>query len=92
MTRGHRGIQQIFDLDAPVIVACKGWSIGASFQRALLCDVRIAAEGAIDQRPLSRFPRSAAKQAPESNRGKQTQSMEPLRETNAAGCVSPMSA
>jgi len=46
MTRGHRGIQQIFELDAPIIVACKGWSIGASFQRALLCDIRIAAEGA----------------------------------------------
>lgn len=46
MTRGHRGIQQFFDLDAPIIVACKGWSIGASFQRALLCDIRIAAEGA----------------------------------------------
>jgi enoyl-CoA hydratase/carnithine racemase len=46
MTRGHRGIQQILDLDAPIIVACQGWSIGASFQRALLCDLRIAAEGA----------------------------------------------
>jgi enoyl-CoA hydratase/carnithine racemase len=46
MTRGHRGIQQIFDLDAPIIVACKGWSIGASIQRALLCDIRVAAEGA----------------------------------------------
>jgi len=46
MRRGHRGIQQLWDLDAPVIVACKGWVMGASFQRALLCDVRIAAEGA----------------------------------------------
>jgi enoyl-CoA hydratase/carnithine racemase len=46
MTRGHRGIQQVLDLDAPVIVACKGWSIGASFQRALLCDIRIASEDA----------------------------------------------
>ncbi|MCF2527755.1 enoyl-CoA hydratase/isomerase family protein [Yinghuangia soli] len=46
MTRGHRGIQQLFDLDAPVLVACKGWSIGASFQRALLADIRVAAEGA----------------------------------------------
>src|SRR5690606_30486322 len=36
MRRGHRGIQQIFDLDAPIIVAHRGWSIGASFQRALL--------------------------------------------------------
>jgi enoyl-CoA hydratase/carnithine racemase len=46
MTRGHRGILQILDIEAPVIVAMKGWSIGASFQRALICDVRIAAEGA----------------------------------------------
>ena len=46
MRRGHRGIQQLFDLDAPVLVACHGWSIGASFQRALLCDIRVAAEGA----------------------------------------------
>jgi enoyl-CoA hydratase/carnithine racemase len=45
MRRGHRGIQQIWELDAPVLVACKGWVMGASFQRALLCDLRIAAEG-----------------------------------------------
>ena len=44
MRRGHRGIQQLWDLDAPVIVACKGWVMGGSFQRALLCDLRIAAE------------------------------------------------
>jgi enoyl-CoA hydratase/carnithine racemase len=46
MVRGHRGIQQIFDLDVPILVACHGWSIGASFQRALLCDIRIAADDA----------------------------------------------
>jgi enoyl-CoA hydratase/carnithine racemase len=46
MRRGHRGIQAIFDLDAPIIVALQGWAIGASFQRALLCDIRVAAEGA----------------------------------------------
>jgi enoyl-CoA hydratase/carnithine racemase len=45
MRAGHRGIQQLWDIDAPVIVACKGWCIGGSFQRALLCDMRIAAEG-----------------------------------------------
>jgi len=45
MRRGHRGIQQLWEIDAPVIVACKGWVMGGSFQRALLCDVRIAAEG-----------------------------------------------
>ncbi len=45
MRRGHRGIQQLWELDQPVLVACKGWVMGGSFQRALLCDVRIAAEG-----------------------------------------------
>jgi enoyl-CoA hydratase/carnithine racemase len=45
MRRGHRGIQQLWELDAPVLVACKGWVMGGSFQRALLCDIRIAAEG-----------------------------------------------
>ncbi|HEV3226421.1 MAG TPA: enoyl-CoA hydratase/isomerase family protein [Acidimicrobiales bacterium] len=45
MRRGHRGIQQLWELDAPVIVACKGWVMGGSFQRALLCDVRVAAQG-----------------------------------------------
>jgi enoyl-CoA hydratase len=45
MRRGHRGIQRIWDVDAPVIVACKGWVMGGSFQRALLADIRVAAEG-----------------------------------------------
>jgi enoyl-CoA hydratase/carnithine racemase len=27
------------------LVACKGWVMGGSFQRALLCDIRVAAEG-----------------------------------------------
>jgi enoyl-CoA hydratase/carnithine racemase len=45
MRRGHRGIQRVWDIDAPVIVACKGWVMGGSFQRALLCDLRIAAHG-----------------------------------------------
>jgi enoyl-CoA hydratase/carnithine racemase len=35
----------VFELDVPIIVALHGWAIGGSFQRALLCDVRIAAEG-----------------------------------------------
>jgi len=45
MRRGHRGIQQLWEMDPPVIVACKGWVMGGSFQRALLCDIRVAAEG-----------------------------------------------
>ncbi len=46
MARGHRGIQRIWELEAPIIVAIQGWAIGGSFQRALMCDIRIAAEGA----------------------------------------------
>lgn len=46
MSRGHRGILQIFEIEAPIIVPIQGWAIGGSFQRALLCDIRIAAEDA----------------------------------------------
>ena len=46
MARGHAGIQQVWDLEATMIGAFHGWAIGGSFQRALLCDVRIAAEDA----------------------------------------------
>ena len=46
--------------------------------------------GEIAQRPLSFVPRSAAKQAPESKRGRQSQSMEPSRPTSAPVSVSPM--
>jgi enoyl-CoA hydratase len=45
MTRGQWGIQQLWEIEAPVIVAIQGWAIGGSFQRAMLCDIRIAAEG-----------------------------------------------
>jgi enoyl-CoA hydratase/carnithine racemase len=44
--RGHKGAQQFFNMPCPIIVALKGWVIGGSFERALLCDVRIAAESA----------------------------------------------
>ena len=43
---GHRGTQGFFTLPAPIIVALKGWVIGGSFERALLCDMRIAGESA----------------------------------------------
>ncbi len=46
MERGQKGIQQIWDIDAPIIVAIQGWAIGGSFQRALLCDIRVAADNA----------------------------------------------
>jgi enoyl-CoA hydratase/carnithine racemase len=44
--RGHRGTQQFFTCPAPIVVAMKGWTIGGSFERALLCDLRVAAESA----------------------------------------------
>jgi enoyl-CoA hydratase/carnithine racemase len=46
MARGHAGIRQVFELSVPILVAMQGWSIGASFQRALLCDIRVASEDA----------------------------------------------
>lgn len=46
MSRGHHGIQQLWQIPAPVIVAINGWAIGGSFQRALLCDIRICADDA----------------------------------------------
>jgi enoyl-CoA hydratase/carnithine racemase len=44
--RGHKGTQQFFTMPCPIIAALKGWVIGGSFERALLCDLRIAAESA----------------------------------------------
>jgi enoyl-CoA hydratase/carnithine racemase len=42
--RGHRRTQAFFSLPVPMVVAMKGWVIGGSFERALLADMRIAAE------------------------------------------------
>ena len=44
--RGHRGARMFFTLPCPIVVAFKGWVIGGSFERALLCDMRIAGESA----------------------------------------------
>jgi enoyl-CoA hydratase/carnithine racemase len=44
--RGHHGTQQFFSLPCPIIAVLKGWVIGGSFERALLCDMRIAGESA----------------------------------------------
>ena len=55
MQRGHHGIQQLWDIDAPVIAAIQGWAIGGSFQRALLCDIRICAEDARFMLPETKY-------------------------------------
>ena len=44
MSRVHQGNRHLLELDVPVIAALHGWTIGISFQRALLCDIRIAAD------------------------------------------------
>ncbi len=44
--RGHAGTRGFFTLPCPTLVALKGWVIGGSFERALLCDVRVAGESA----------------------------------------------
>jgi len=44
--RGHAGTRRLFALPCPVIAVLKGWVIGGSFERALLCDLRIAGESA----------------------------------------------
>jgi enoyl-CoA hydratase/carnithine racemase len=44
--RGHRGAHQFFTLKAPIVAALKGWVIGGSFERTLLCDMRVAGESA----------------------------------------------
>lgn len=43
--RGHRPTQLFFTMPCPIVCALKGWVIGGAFERALLCDLRIAAEG-----------------------------------------------
>lgn len=52
----------------------------------------VAPVGASRQRPLPSSPSSAAKQAAESNLGRQSQSIDPSLPTSAAVCRSPMSA
>ena len=43
--RGHRPTQMFLTMPCPIICALKGWVIGGAFERALLCDIRVAAVG-----------------------------------------------
>src|SRR5687768_17365596 len=40
--RGHAKTRLLLTMPVPIVVALKGWVIGGSFERALLCDIRIA--------------------------------------------------
>lgn len=44
--QGHDRTRLLLTIPMPIIVALKGWVLGGSFERALLCDLRIAAEDA----------------------------------------------
>jgi enoyl-CoA hydratase/carnithine racemase len=39
---GHIKTKLIWTMPVPIVVALKGWALGGSFERALLCDLRIA--------------------------------------------------
>ena len=43
--RGHRPTRMFLTMPCPIICALKGWVIGGAFERALLCDIRVAAAG-----------------------------------------------
>ncbi len=58
--------------------------------RRRTCLTSIPSAGATFHRPFSGDPRSAAKHAPESNRGTHIQSIEPSRPTRAAVRQSPI--
>jgi enoyl-CoA hydratase/carnithine racemase len=40
--RGHRPTQMFLTMPCPIVCALKGWVIGGAFERALLCDIRVA--------------------------------------------------
>lgn len=42
--RGQGAMKDLLALPVPILCALKGWVIGGSFERALCCDIRIAAE------------------------------------------------
>ncbi len=39
---GHVKTRLLWLMPVPIVVALKGWALGGSFERALLCDIRIA--------------------------------------------------
>ena len=53
--RGHQRTHLFFSLPVPMVVALKGWVIGGSFERALLADIRIAAENTKMMLPEIRY-------------------------------------
>lgn len=46
IAEGHARTRLLYTFPVPIVVALKGWVLGGSFERALLCDLRIASEDA----------------------------------------------
>ena len=46
LERGHWATRLLYEFPVPIICALKGWSLGTSLERALLCDIRVAGEDA----------------------------------------------
>jgi enoyl-CoA hydratase/carnithine racemase len=44
--QGHAKTALLWTMPVPIVVALKGWALGGSFERALLCDMRIASDDA----------------------------------------------
>ena len=44
LDRTQWGTRLLYDYPVPIICALKGWVLGSAFERALLCDIRIAGE------------------------------------------------
>jgi enoyl-CoA hydratase len=46
LERGAWNARLLYEFPVPIVCALKGWTLGTMFERALLCDIRIAGEGA----------------------------------------------
>ena len=44
LDRTQWGTRLLYEFPVPIVCALKGWTLGTSFERALLCDMRVAAE------------------------------------------------
>ncbi len=46
LERNHWGSRLLYEFPVPIVCALKGWALGTMFERALLCDIRVAGEDA----------------------------------------------
>jgi enoyl-CoA hydratase/carnithine racemase len=45
LDRGQWVTRLLYDFPVPIVCALKGWTLGTAFERALLCDLRVAGHG-----------------------------------------------